>query len=421
MRTLRSVALALIALMAAPPVGAAEMTFLGWSHTEVALKPPLERLFQSFQAANPSDKVEIVGFPFGQMEQNLVLRLRAGQRTDVAQLQERWVPQFAAANALADLGTVFGKDWLAERIDPAILALGQVKGVQVGMPFTIGAITMVANRRILAEAGITTLPVTWDEHVAAFRKIKVAKPDVIPFGFSTKLAPNIQIESMILFWSHGARFFDDKGKVLIDSPEARVALKRLVDMVNDGLVAKGNDRFDTRKLFAIDKVAFFFDPPAVRGFIRSHSGKGAEADANVMALPVPVIRSGEPPRGVLWAHHLVMFTTGGAKPTRDSLPGRFVQAMLFDKAAQLALWDAAGQIPSTRAALADVGDDPFAQAFIEASRTALWDETSFWPNGAELRQIIAEEVEAAMLAGKAVDDAIASMARRLDRALADAR
>ena len=99
------------------------------------------------------------------------------------------MPQLAGA--LADVPAVFGRDGLAERMDAAVLALGEVWGTPVGVPFTIGAITMIGNRRVLEDSGITTMPVTWDANEAAFRKIKAAKPDVIPFGFSTKGAAGV--------------------------------------------------------------------------------------------------------------------------------------------------------------------------------------------------------------------------------------
>lgn len=418
-----TLALAGAAMIAGTAARAEEISFIGWSHTEAGLKPTLEKMFADFQAkaASTGDKVQIIGFPFGQMEQNVILRQRTNQRSDVVQLQERWVPQFAAMNALVDLDDVFGKERLNQLYDPEILKLGQVRGKQVGVPFTVGAITMIANRQVLKDAGIAEPPKTMEAFLAGLRQIKARRPNVIPFGFSTKLSPVIQIESMIWFWQHGARFFDDKGKVLIDSPQAHAALKLLAELVADGMIAKGNDRFDTRKLFAKDEVAFFFDPPAVRGFTRAHSGLGAAADDKVIVMPIPVAGNGEPPRAVLWAHHMVMFNQGGARPKRDSLAARFVDAVVFNTDAQLALYREAGQIPSTKAALATLRDDAFVQGFIDASKTALWDETSFWPNGAELRQIIGEEVEAAMLGQKPADQAIRSMARRLDNALKDVR
>lgn len=415
---MRNALLALV--LAAPQIHAEEAVYIGWSQTEVGLKPTLEKIFADFQAAHPRDKLEVIGFPFGQMEQNLILRRRNDQRSDVAQLQERWLPVFVNMNALFDLNAVFGADALASRFDPDMLKLGQVKGKQVAVPFTAGAITLVANRSVLEKAGITNPPRTLDEFTAALRKVKASSKNVIPFGFSTKGVPLIQIESTIIFWAHGARFFDDKGKVTIDSPPGRAALKYLVDLVNEGLIAKGNDRFDTRKIFAKDEVAFFFEPPVIRGFMRAQGG-GPAADAKVMILPVPTLKAGDTPRGVLWAHFLVMFNQGGAKGLRHGLGAQVMTAVGMDSAAQTALWRDTGQIPTLKATLSQVGKDPYIQAFLEAAKTAWWDETTVYPNGSELRQIIAEEVEAAMLGGRPVNDAIGNMARRLEVALKEVR
>jgi multiple sugar transport system substrate-binding protein len=399
---------------------AEEVVFIGWSQAEVGLRPTLEKLFNDFQIRNPGDKLQVIGFPFGQMEQNLILRRRNDQRMDVAQLQERWLPEFVQMNALYDLNRVVGAETLAASFDPDLLKLGQIDGKQYAIPFTAGAITLVANRNVLRAAGITEPPRTIAEFTAALRKVKAWNKDVIPFGFSTKTTPIIEIEAMIMFWAHGARFIDEQGRVVVDSPQSRAALKYLADLVSEGLIAKGNDRFDTRKLYSADKVAFFFDPPVLRGFVRAQAG-GASADAKVMVLPMFTANAGETPRGLLWAHFLVMFNQGGAKGTSDSAGAKLLRAVGMDSSAQAALWSETGQIPTLKTTLADAVKDPYAKAFVDAAKTARWDETTRFANGAELRQIIGEEVEAGMLGSKSIDDAVRSMARRLEGALKEAR
>jgi multiple sugar transport system substrate-binding protein len=416
----RALGIAVLGLFLPLSAWAEEAVYVGWSQTEVGLKPTMEKMFSAFQATRPADKLEIVGFPFGQMEQNLVLRRRNNQRSDVAQLQERWLPPFVTMGALYDLNSVIGADVLASKFDADLLKLGQINGKQVAIPFTAGAITMVGNRNVLKAAGIANPPRTLDEFADALRKIKASNKDIIPFGFSTKGTALIQVESTIIFWAYGARFIDENGKVVVDSPQARAALKSLADMVKDGLIARGNDRFDTRKLYAADKVAFFLDPPVIRGFVRAQS-PGPDADAKVMILPVPVAKAGDVPRGLLWAHFLVMFNQGGTTGRADSFGAKLLTAVGLDNNMQATLWRETGQIPTLKANLAEVGKDPYAQGFLDAAKTARWDETTRFPNGAELRQIIGEEVEAGMLGAKSVDDAITSMAKRLDVALKEVR
>ena len=397
-----------------------DVVFIGWSQTEVGLRPTLEKLFSDYQTRNAGDKLQVIGFPFGQMEQNLILRRRNDQRMDVAQLQERWLPEFVQMKALYDINGVVGANTLLANFDPDLLKLGQIDGKQYAVPFTAGAITLVANRNVLQAAGITQPPRTIEEFTAALRKVKASGKDVIPFGFSTKGTPLIEIESMLMFWAHGASFIDEQGRVVVDSPQSRAALKYLADLVSEGLIAKGNDRFDTRKLYSSDKVAFFFDPPVVRGFVRAQAG-GPSADSKVMILPMFTAKPGDTPRGLLWAHFLVMFNQGGAKGTPEGAGARLLRAVGMDPGAQATLWNETGQIPTLKATLADALKDPYAKAFVDAAKTSRWDETTRFANGAELRQIIGEEVEAGMLGAKSVDQAVRSMASRLEAALKEVR
>ena len=140
-----------------------------------------------------------------------------------------------------------------------------------------------------------------------------------------------------------------------------------------------------------------------------------------MILPVPTLRAGDDPPGLLWAHFLVMFNHGGASPKSDGQGAKLLAAIGMDVTAQTTLWRETGQIPTLKTTLADARKDSYASAFLDAAKTARWDETTRFANGAELRQIIGEEVEAAMLATKSVDAAISAMAKRLDTALKDVR
>ena len=65
------------------------LTYVGWSHDEAASKPTLSAMFESFQKANPDVKLDVVGYPWAQMQQNIVLRLRSNQPMQVAQMQEK--------------------------------------------------------------------------------------------------------------------------------------------------------------------------------------------------------------------------------------------------------------------------------------------------------------------------------------------
>lgn len=198
----RGIKTALLGLSCSALISMADdSVFIGWSQAEVGLKPTMEKIFSGFQAANANHKLEVVSLPFGQIEQNLVLRRRNNQRMDVAQMQERWLPPFVKMNALYDLNQVIGAEKLAATFDPVMLKLGEVDGKQVAIPFTAGAITLIGNRNVLKAAGITNPPRTIAEFTEALKKVKASNKDVIPFGFSTKGTALMQVESTIIFWA----------------------------------------------------------------------------------------------------------------------------------------------------------------------------------------------------------------------------
>lgn len=419
MRRLLSVGLCLAALSGAAQAQQS-ITYLGWSQDEAASKPTLSAIFQDFEKLNPGTKLEVIGFPWAQMQQNIVLRQRSGQKMDVVQIQERWLPGIASMDALVDLNTVFGKAWLEDQIDPGLLALGRIGDKQLGLPWTAGSIGLVANQKVLLDAGIAKMPVTVEEFAAALRQIKKSKPSAVPFANTTKNYSSMSPDFQVWLWTFGGKLFDDKGKVLVNSPEAIKALTFLSDLVKDGLVAKDVDRPDARRLFAQNDTAFYADAPLARGFARDNSGQGKGFDQWVVAAPYPVLKQGDAPLSIMWGH-LLAITKSAKATSKDAPAAKFLAQVAMTDGSQLRYFQDVGLFPVTNGALAKVKDDAYVTNWSQYARTARRDETSNWPNAADLTTVIGEEVQAAYLGIKPPEKAIADMATRLDAKLADVR
>lgn len=407
MKHIKSLAAGILALTATS-AAAEDARFVSWAYAEAPGRAFIER-----EVAEIDTNVEMVGFPWKNMLENLVLRHRSRQPTEAAQIQERWLPTLVQIGALQDLNELIGEERLEELVEPGLLAMGEVDGKRFGVPWTAASIAMVANKKVLDAAGVTELPETMDEFYAALKAIKNSNPDAIPFGLSTSNAGLIQVESQIIFWQFGARFFED-GEVVVDSDEAREALAFIVKLVEEGLVAKGNDRFATRNLFAQELVGFYFDPPVARSFTRKLTGQGADYDKNLIVMPTPQTGNGEPPRSVVWAHLLGMMSAGS--PNADA-GVEVISHFALDPETQREYWEELGLFPTTKAALEEIGQDPYVADWIKLAETALFDEPAAFANSAELSQIIGEEVQAAMLGVKSSDEAISDMAARLEAAL----
>ncbi|MBK7591536.1 MAG: sugar ABC transporter substrate-binding protein [Betaproteobacteria bacterium] len=412
------------ALIMQPGLVAAQattLTYVGWSQDEAASKPTLTAMFEGFQKANPGVKLDVIGYPWAQMQQNLVLRLRSNQPLSVAQMQERWLPTFAALDNLVDLNDVYGKANLEQQINPGLLRLGQIGGKQLGLPWTAGSIGMVANLKVLKDAGIAAPPTTVDEFVAALRAIKKAQPQSVPYALMTKNNSSMSPEFQVWLWTFGGQLFDERGNVKVASPAAVKALTFMTDLVRENLAAKDIDRPDARRLFAQFQTAFYNDAPLARGFARNNSGQGAAFDANVGAMATPVARAGEAPQSLAWGHLLVLLKPASGTLNADSPAAKFAAHLALNTASELAYFKDVGLFPVTNDALAAVAADPYATNWSRNARTSRRDETSNWANAADLTTIVGEEVQGALLGQKSPQAAIDAMASRLEPRMREVR
>ncbi|TPN81063.1 extracellular solute-binding protein [Mesorhizobium sp. CU2] len=388
------------------------LVYIGWSHTEAGSKPFLDSTFKQFRMLNEGVALETIGVPFNQMETTLLLRKRSNQKTDVGQLAERWLPGFASAGGMFDVDEVFGKEFVDATYHPSALAMTLVNGRRYALPWAIGSVGLVGHAKVLADAGVSEMPVLIDAFLDALRKVKKDKPSSSPMGFSTKNPALTQFEAQLFFWTFGGSLFSDDGEVVVDSNENRQALTLLADMVKEGLILPGNDRFDIRRLFAQEQVAFYPDPPLARAFARAQSGQGKAYDHNVIPVAMPVVAADRLPVCIQWGHLLGMFDYGGAKASPDGASGKFVK-LLSQTEIQIEYYKQTGVFPSTKAALAAMKDDSYLVTWIGLTNTARPDELTPFANANEMRTVIGEEIAAAMLGQKTPSEALTNMSDRL--------
>ena len=218
-------ALALAGATLAPiAVRAADLTFMSFTFAEEPNKASVQKMMDGFQAATKLS-VEPQGYAWGDMQKNILLRVRSNTAPDVAQLSERWLPNYAATKGVVDFNDVFGKDQLASILAPAALAMGQVNGKQLGIPLMTGSIGMIANKEVLAKAGVDKMPVTIDEFKAALVAVRDKVPNSVPYAMATKNNNSIILDYMLWTWAYGGQIIDSEGNVKVGaSPAGKQAL-----------------------------------------------------------------------------------------------------------------------------------------------------------------------------------------------------
>jgi len=421
---LKLVAMSLFFIVALSPVWAQTITFGGWSGEEEASRPIIMEMIESFNAANPDVTVEWLGYPWAQVQQSFLLLHRSGSAPDVAQLQDRWLSTFGAIGALADMNDVFGRDVIESAIAPGLLTVGQYGDQQLGLPWIAGSIGLVANLKVLEDAGVAELPETIDEFVAALEAIKAHDANSVPFALNTTGNATISTDFQVWLWTFGGNLFDAEGNVTAASPEAEQALTFLKGLIDEGLASLEVGRGDARQLFARHQTGFYFDAPVAKGIARSNAAEGAGFDAYVAPMATPTLAAGDRSYQTAWGHLLVLFQDAGETVTADDPAARFVSHLVLEPEWPIRYFEELAQLPSnTVAAESDAfQSDAYAVEWLElASASARVDEASLWPNAPQMTDAIGEEVQAAYLGQKSPERALQDLQQRLEALVADVR
>jgi multiple sugar transport system substrate-binding protein len=138
---------------------------------------------------------------------------------DILQLQNNSPHLYAGGledhnQLIAELG--------GDKFYPFIIDAVKVDGVVRGVPYFFGGGANTYRKDIFQKVGIDKLPDTWEEHLAAGKKLKkFGMPIGQTLGHTFGDAPGFAYP---VLWSFGGMEVDEKGKVAINSKETRAAV-----------------------------------------------------------------------------------------------------------------------------------------------------------------------------------------------------
>lgn len=396
------------AATAAASTGPVSIVFAGWSGEEEASKDIFQKMMKTYEDQSGND-VTWVGWTWKDTAQQMLTRLQGGEQLDIAQTDIGIFNTVAASGQLADWNDILGKDYLESTFEQSALDVGNIDGKQLGLPWSMASITMVYNPTLLKEAGWDKAPTTMDDFEKCLADIKAKNPDIIPYAVSTKDA-TCAGDFMPWLWTFGGAIFDDDGNVTINSDAAVKCVQWYQDMLAKGYIAMDTGRGEARQMFAKGTVAFYDDAVVAKGQAVSN-GVAADDVVNVCsAMERPVLKEGDTPQSTMWGHMLVTFTNS----KYQSQAGDFAKVLTSDDVA-LDYFKNNGMPPVTKSAAESdtIKNDAYITGFIEATKSARMDETARMTNASEVKSIITEELQAALLGQKTAEQAVSDMESRL--------
>ncbi|MFE9768671.1 ABC transporter substrate-binding protein [Streptomyces sp. NPDC005808] len=322
------------------------------------LQPELDKFEQ-----DTGIKVELEVVPWSDLLNRILTAATSGQGPDVLNIGNTWSASLQATGALLpwdakNFDKIGGKDRFVESALGSTGAAGQDPAA---VPLYSMAYALYYNKQMFADAGIAKPPTTWDEFVAAGKKLSQDGKWGAAFEGSNP-AENIH-HAVVFAKQHGGDFFTADGKPDFTNDGAVEGVKQFVDlMATDKIVAPGNAEYAQNQSvsdFATGKTGMLLWQSATANLV----SQGMSEDDFGIA-PVPV-QSGTPGTGTS-VNSMVMGINLSVFKNTDNLDGstEFVKFMTSD-AEQKILNKAYSSIPPVKAAQTDAAFNTAATAVLK--------------------------------------------------------
>jgi putative chitobiose transport system substrate-binding protein len=374
------------------------------------------QLIAQFETQNPTIKVRWVDVPWAGMESKILTAVVAKTPPDVVNLNPNFASQLAERGAWLPLDdripTAVRQQYL-----PKIWRASTLDGKSFGIPWYLTTRIAIYNQSLLKDAAIAKPPTTFPElyQMAAAIKQKTGK-----YAFFSTLVPGDAAEVLESFVQQGIPLVYPDRTAAFNTPQARDLFQRWVDLYKQGLVPKEvlteGQRYGI-DLFQRGESSIVQASPE---FLRSIA-KNAPSIAAVAAPTTQL--TGETGKKNVAVMNLVI-------PRDTDVPDAAVKFALFvaNNENQLSFAKAANVLPSTQAALKDpyFSQLPAEPTVLDRARIISAQQLPsaevlipVMKNLKQLQKLIYENLQAALLEQKTVEQAIDDAANSWNQIVQD--
>jgi sn-glycerol 3-phosphate transport system substrate-binding protein len=418
-----------LAIGLATSTSAFAQTEIHWWHAMTgANNDVVNRLAEEFNNSQKDYKV-VVSYK-GQYADTLnagIAAFRAGNAPHILQVFEVGTATMMGAKGaikpVHQLMAEAGEKFDPKAYLPAITGYySTAKGEMLSFPFNSSSMVMWINRDELKKAGVNEIPKTWPEVFAAAKKLKAAGHDTC--GFSNAWASWANIEQFSAWHNvpmatkaNGLDGFDTEMK--FNSPLHVKHLQNLVDLQKDKTYDYSGRDSKSEGRFTSGECAIFLTSSGFYGNVKAN----AKFDFTSAPMPYYPDVQGAPQNSIIGGASL--WVMGGKKAEEYKGVAKFF-AFLSDTDRQAKLHQESGYLPITKAAY----EKTKASGFYEKNpvlETPLKELTNKEPtensrglrfgNMVQIRDVISEEIEAALAGQKPAKDALDAAVSRSNQIL----
>ncbi|NEZ64518.1 sugar ABC transporter substrate-binding protein [Leptolyngbyaceae cyanobacterium CCMR0082] len=365
-----------------------------------------DQLIADFETANPDVDVVWIDVPWADMQSKILTAVSAGTAPDVVNLNPDFASQLASRNAWLPLDEQLTSEEQAVYL-PKIWKATTLNGSSFGFPWYLTTRVTLFNTDLMEQAGIDEPPSTYAELADAAKQIKETTGK---YAFFISFVAEDAADVLQSFIQMGVPLVDDAGNAAFNTLEGKAVFQYWTDLYQQDLLPRevltqghrraielyqaGETVFLASGAEALDNIAN--NAPDIAAATQTAPQiTGTTGKKNVAAMNLVVPRSTDVPEAAV---KFAMYVTNNDN--------------------QLSFAQAANVLPSTAAAI----DGTLTQAPADAtpievaravSASQLADAEVLIPaleDAKKLQKVIYDNLQAAMLGDKTVDEAVSDAA-----------
>jgi len=228
--------LALLAISVAPLAAQDGVTLTMWSRD--SNQDFLRELVDMWNSTHPN-QIELTIIPAADFVTRVGVASAGGEAPDLLPIDLIYVPAFARAGNLAEIGDFIDSLPYADQLSPSHVHLGEYDGGRYAVPFAAEGSVLLYNKGLFEQAGLDpeAPPTTWQEIYDAAVAITALGDDTYGYYFSGACAGCNAFTYLPLIWASGGDVLSEDGlSATVDSPEVRAALEFYQRMWAEGLI-----------------------------------------------------------------------------------------------------------------------------------------------------------------------------------------
>lgn len=242
----------------------------------------LKQYLDEYTKLNPNIEFEIKVIAYNDYADKLKILSDAGAAPDIYQIYSPWGASYVKAGILDSVP----EDLITDITNNYVSTKGvTIDGKIWGIPTEINAYSLLYNKKLFAEAGLS-YPTSWADLVDKATRLtkKDAKGAITQYGIAFLKGNDWQVVDpfLSLLFSNGGKYLsDDNTKAMFNSPEGVAALEAQLQLFQKGATDLNGNFFD----FGKGKVAMVIAPPWTKSGFAESFGRDFESTVGVAPFP----------------------------------------------------------------------------------------------------------------------------------------